>query len=288
MSASAAVPLTRSVSPPRIQINWDPPFFLNLLAPAFLLALLRLFSAFGAAAYGLYFTCEAALIAYAYLAIARAVYICHLSRDREGRYDAPRARKAEQGFHRQLSARGASLARSITPVFAVSLVLDLLTAGTRIPWLYATTFGIALIEFMLWMRYGPAFVIACAKWSPTQPFDLSKARRLIADHRRRVSFSFRLVNLVFVCVAVPALVVYRRLGIVIASYLPSNDLLFLYSVVFMAGIAAFALWLHCAWSAYILPRLSGPVSLQEIATGNRDLRYNPRLRWLLNPPAKRG
>jgi hypothetical protein len=85
-----------SAYPPRAQLNFDPPFFLNLIAPALLLSLLKKWTTLIAPAYGVYFTAEAVTILYAYFALARSVYVYNNSRDREGRYDSHRAVLARQ------------------------------------------------------------------------------------------------------------------------------------------------------------------------------------------------
>jgi hypothetical protein len=63
MSQALALPRPHSLAPPRIRINWDPPFFLGLIAPAVLIGFLRMWTFFLAPRYGVYFTSELVLIA---------------------------------------------------------------------------------------------------------------------------------------------------------------------------------------------------------------------------------
>jgi hypothetical protein len=75
MSQALALPRPHSLAPPRIRINWDPPFSLGLIAPAVLIGFLRMWTFFLAPRYGVYFTSELVLIAYAYFAGARGLHV---------------------------------------------------------------------------------------------------------------------------------------------------------------------------------------------------------------------
>jgi len=287
MSQALTLPRPHSLAPPRIRINWDPPFFLGLIAPAVLLGFLRMWTFFLAARYGVYFTSELVLIAYAYFALARAVFMYHRSYDRDGKYDRARSLKADQDFHRECRARLSGWAGYAAPAFALTILADVLTKGWQPEWWYIALLVVLAVEFHLWMRFGPAFIIACAKWSPPAPIGFGEARRLVKTNKLLVKSSFLVPTLTFFVVALSAMSIYRRLGSFIMSLVPDPAMAFYYAVSFFAVLAGLALWLHCRWSWEVLRRLRGPLTLEEVANAGRDLRRNPRLRRLLSPPAKR-
>jgi hypothetical protein len=287
MSQALALPRPHSLAPPRIRINWDPPFFLGLIAPAVLLGFLRMWAFFLAPRYGVYFTSELVLVAYAYFALARAVFMHHRGHDRDGKYDRARALKADQDFHRECRARLPGWAACAAPAFALTILADVLTKGWGKEWLYLALLVVLAVEIRIWMRFGPAFIVGCAKWSPPAPIAFGEARRLVETNKLLVKASFLVPTLIFFAVAIGAISIYRRLGAFIMSLVPDPSMAFYYAVSFFAVLAGLALWLNCRWSWEVLLRLRGPLTLEEVVNAGRDLRRNPRLKRLLSPPAKR-
>jgi hypothetical protein len=247
----------RSAFPPRTQLNFDPPFFLNLLAPAIVLAALMKFSSVIAAEYGIFFTAHAATILYAYFALARCVYIHNNSRNSEGRYDRPRAKKAEQDFHRTLKRLAGTVMQIAIPLVLVAIVMDCLTIG-RQPALRDTADAlIILAELAVWYAIGPNFIIACAKWTPVSPPSLPRARALIAAHRNyvRSSFVFMSILLGILCIGSLA-VLYMPLRALVVSIIPSGRAVYLFSMAFHACLAGLALWVQCIWSVHLTTELA--------------------------------
>ena len=115
----------------RARIDWNFHLFLDLLAPALLLGLLRLWSSAMAPRLGVYFTAEALLIAYAYFAVVRGVHLNARSYDWAGRYSRELALKAGQDFHRGLLRYRVKIALVVLPLLLAALVLDVLTKKIR-------------------------------------------------------------------------------------------------------------------------------------------------------------
>lgn len=259
MTAASPASIARDAFPPFAQINLDPPFFLNLLAPALLLALLKKWTSLLAPAYGVYFTAEAVTILYAYFALARTVYVYNRGRDREGRHDRARARKATQDFHRAWPTVAAKAAFIALPLLAVAIATDCATHGIQFRAQQATESVILIVEIVVWLLVAPTFIIAFARWSPTQPFDFPCARRLATANRSLVGPSFLIVALFLAVGTRIALeVLYQPLRALVVAAVPTWTAIFLYSTVFYAFIAAFALWMQCRWSAAVAPKLKEP------------------------------
>jgi hypothetical protein len=235
-------------------MNWDPPLVLNLLAPAVLLGFLRMWSFWLAHKWGVYFTSEAILIAYAYFALARAVFLYRHSHDHDGRYNKSRVQRAEQDFYRQLSDVRERLLKVLLPLLAIAALADLVTARSGVQAHRVTLCLVLGVELIVWLRVGPWFIVAAATWS-RRGIDFASARELVHAHRSEVMRSFRYATATFFLVALPALALYKPLGRALMHLLPSGQLAFYYAIGFFAALAFLALRLHCRWAAHILPRL---------------------------------
>jgi uncharacterized membrane protein YhaH (DUF805 family) len=261
-----------SAYPPRAQLNFDPPFFLNLIAPALLLSLLKKWTTLIAPAYGVYFTAEAVTILYAYFALARSVYVYNNSRDRGGRYDSHRARKAVQDFHRSLRGNF-SVARFIAAVVMVAAIsADCLALLHR---LAAPSKGtpelIMAVEIGVWLFAAPSFIVACARWTTLDKPDFAAAHRLVTANARDARPTFLLVALVFAVGTTLAVhTLYAPLRALVVSFSPTWTAIFLFSTVFYAFIAAFALWLQCVWSFVVPPRFKAAASPSPDVSGETN------------------
>ena len=254
---NAAIASARSAFPPRAQLNLDPPFFLGLLIPAVLLSLLKKWTLLIAPRYGIYFTAEAVTILYAYFALARAVYIHSNGRARDGRYDSSKAAKAEQDFHRALPSLRSMLARIALPLLALGAIADVVTAGRQTAAIVnAATALILLMELVAWLRFGPAFVVMCQRWTALKPPNPAFARRLVWANLAYVVPSFVAATLVFAVGSVLGLkLFYEPLRALVVAAVPSWTAIFLYSTLFYAVIAGFAFWIQCHWSAEVAAKL---------------------------------
>jgi hypothetical protein len=262
---NVAIASARSAFPPRAQLNLDPPFFLGLLIPAVLLSLLKKCTLLIAPRYGVYFTAEAVTILYAYFALARAVYIHSNGRTRDGRYDRSKAAKAEQDFHRALPSLRSTLARIALPLLALGAIADVVTSGGQTGAIVnVATALILFVEMAVWLRFGPAFVVMCQRWTVLKPPNPAFARRLVWANRAYVVSSFVMATLVFAVVSVLGLkLFYEPLRALVVAALPSWTAIFLYSTLFGAVIAGFAFWVQCQWSAAVAAKL---VEQEPVAT----------------------
>ena len=117
----------------RAHVDWNFHLVVDLLAPALLLGLLRVWASAMAPRLGVYFTAEAVLIAYAYFAVVRGVHLNARSYDWAGRYSRERALKAGQDFHRGLLRYRVKIALVVLPLLLAALVLDVLTKKFGVP-----------------------------------------------------------------------------------------------------------------------------------------------------------
>jgi hypothetical protein len=235
----------RASSRSRAHAGWNLQPAANLLAPAVLLGLLRAWSWSTAPKQGLYFTAETLLIAYAYFAVVRGVHLDMMSRDPVGRYDRRRALSARCDFYHGLRRFWREIALVLLPLLGAALTLDVLTAGTGAQLRLNVHLSMLFVAVMVWARYGPAVVIASARWSPSQPPAFAEARELAASFQ--VASSFALVNIGFAGVALLGLAAYKSAGALLSS---SRDELICLAVLFIA-LAWLALWLQCRWAGYI-------------------------------------
>jgi hypothetical protein len=233
----------------RARIDWNFHLFVDLLAPALLLGLLRLWSSAMAPRLGVYFTAEALLIAYAYFAVVRGVHLNARSYDWSGRYSRERALKAGQDFHRGLRRYWVKIALVVLPVLMAALMLDALTGNNGVQYRPNIHLSILFVEIMVWARYGAAVVIASARWSPPQPAAFNEARELAA--RPLAARSFALTNIAFGVAALAAVAAYKWGG----PLMPSARAEFIGSAVLFTALALLALWLQCRWTRTILPRI---------------------------------
>lgn len=249
----AAVSMARTSFPPRVQLNFDPPFHLGLIAPAILLALLKKWAGLIAPVYGVYFTAEVATIVYAYFALSRAVYVHNNGRGADGRRDKARMRKAEQEFHRALKAGGGPRFLAVAiPLAAVAAGADLLTMGRQLKVSNACYGLILLVEILVWLRIGPPFVVACAKWNALKPYRIELARQLVWRNAGYVWPSFLLATLLFAVGATLALfIAYPPLRALVVAVLPTWHAIFWYSTAFYSVIAVYALAIQCVWSELV-------------------------------------
>jgi hypothetical protein len=233
----------------RSRTGWNFQLALDLVIPAVLLGLLRLWSLTAAPKQGLYFTAELILIAYAYFAVARGAYLTVGSCDREGRYDPARAQAARLSFYGALlqSWRGAWV---LLPLLAAALALDALTAQTGIQHRPNVHLSMLFVAFMVWARYGAAVILAAARWSPPAPPAFAEARELAG--RLPAVTSFATVTIAFCAVALVAIVAYKWAGAALPTARAEHGCL----IVLFTLLAWLALWLNSQWAAHILPRLA--------------------------------
>ena len=233
----------------RAHVDWNFHLVVDLLAPALLLGLLRVWASAMAPRLGVYFTAEAVLIAYAYFAVVRGVHLNARSYDWAGRYSRERALKAGQDFHRGLLRYRVKIALVVLPLLLAALVLDVLTKKFGVPHRPNINLSILFVEIMVWARYGAAVVIASARWSPPRPAAFGEARAL-AD-RAPVARSFALTNIAFGAAALAAVAAYKWGG----PLLPSARAEFIGSAVLFTALALLALWLQCRWARTLLGRI---------------------------------
>lgn len=243
----------RTESRSRARIDWNFHLILDLLAPALLLGLLRLWSSAMAPRLGAYFTAEALLIAYAYFAVVRSVHINARSYDRAGRYSRALALEAGQGFHRGLQRYWVKIAIVVLAMLVAAMVLDVLTKRIGMPHRPNTNLTILFVEIMVWARYGAAVVIASARWTPSRPAAFGEARELA--ERPAVARSFALTNIAFGAAALAAVAAYKWAG----PLLPSARAEFIGSAVLFTALAFLALWLQCRWARTV----PGPVEVRS-------------------------
>ena len=244
---------SRVSSFPRARITWNFHLALDLVAPAVLLGLLRLWSTSIAPRHGVYFTAEALLIVYAYFAVVRGVSINARSYDGAEVYDRARALRAKQDFFRELGRHGVKIALVVLPLLLAALALDVLTADSGLQYRLNVHLSILFVEVMVWARYGAAVVVTAARWSPPRPPAFAVARELASS--LPVAGIFALTNVGFGIVAVAVVVASTWGSGLLPSAMLSNRASFLVSVGLFTGLAWLALWLQCRWSLRVLPQL---------------------------------
>jgi hypothetical protein len=248
----------------RARIDWNFHLFLDLLAPALLLGLLRLWSSAMAPRLGVYFTAEALLIAYAYFAVVRSVHLNARSYDSAGRYSRALALEAGQDFHRGLQRYWVKIALVVLTLLVAALVLDVLTKKIGMPHRPNTNLSILFVEIMVWARYGAAVIIVSARWSPPRPAAFGEARELA--ERPAVARSFALTNIAFGAAALAAVAAYKWAG----PLLPSARAEFIGSAVLFTALAFLALWLQCRWVRTVLPRIAEQSSSEAAPSDMRQ------------------
>ena len=239
----------RGASRSRAHINGAFYLFLDLLPPALLLGLWRVWSSAMAPKLGVYFTAEVLLIAYAYFAVVRMTHINAHSYDRTGHYNRALALRAGQDFHRGLRQYWLKIAIGVLALLVAALALDALTAGTGIQRRPSLHLTILFVEIMVWARYGAAVVITAARWAPPRSPAFAQARELAGSIP--VARSFALTNIAFAAAALVAVAGYKWGGVL----LPSARLELLCSVGVFVCLAFLALWLQCRWARTIIERI---------------------------------
>jgi hypothetical protein len=234
----------------RARIDWNFHLFLDLLAPALLLGLLRLWSSAMAPRLGVYFTAEALLIVYAYFAVIRSVHLNARSYDTAGHYSRALSLRAGQDFHRGLLRYRVKIALVVLPLLVAALVLDVLTKKFGVAYRPNINLSILFVEIMVWARYGAAVIIAAARWSPPRPAAFGEARELAG--RPPVARSFSLTNIAFGAAALAAVAAYKWGG----PLLPSAGAEFIGSAVLFTALAFLALGLQCRWARTVVSRIA--------------------------------
>jgi hypothetical protein len=231
------------------RVHWNFHFVLDLLVPALLLGLWRAWTSATAPRMDVYFTAEALLIAYAYFAVVRAVFLSVRSHDRSGRYSRRLALEATREFWLGVRRTWSKIAIIVLSLLVAALVLDLLTAHSGAQHRPNVHLTILAIEIMIWARYGAAVVLAAARWSPPEMPAFAQARER-AD-QPAAARSFALVNVAYGMAALAAIAGYKWLG----AALPSARAELVSSAILFTGLALLALWLQCRWARTILPQV---------------------------------
>ena len=229
----------------------------DLLVPALLLGLMRVWSFTTAPKQGMYFLAEALLITYAYFVVARAAHIHAQSRDWEGRYDWRWNLKARGDFYAAVLRHRLRIALLVVPLLCAALLLDLLTADTGFQLRPNLHLSVLFVALMAWARYGAAIVLAAARWSPPRPLQFEEARELAS--RVPVARSFALLNLRFGAVAVAGVLFYKWAG----ALLPTARAELICLIGLFTFLAWLALWLHCRWAVAMLVRVGEMASAKE-------------------------
>ncbi len=247
----------RSHSDARVHRNVH--LVLALLAPALLLGIWRAWTSAVAPRMDVYFSAEVVLIVYAYFAVVRAVHVHTRSYDRAGRYSRRLALKAAREFWQGAQRYWSKMVIVGLSLLVAALGLDVLTAHAGIQHRPNVHLTILLVEIMVWARYGPAIVVASARWLPPTPPAFAEAREL-AD-KSSVARSFALVSVGYGLAAFVAVVCYKRLGL----SLPTTRAELVSTALFFTGLAMLALWLQCRWAQHILPQLEDQPALDAPA-----------------------
>lgn len=221
----------------------------DLLPPALLLGIWRVWASAAAPRLGVYFTAEALLIAYAYFAVVRQVNVHARSHDSAGHYRRGLALQAAQDFARALRLYWVRIAIAVLSLLIAALMLDGLTAGTGIQHRPNVHLSILFVEIMVWARYGAAVVIASARWLPPQPAAFAAARERASN--ARVARSFSLTTMGFGAAAFVIIAGYKFGG----TLLPTARADLVCSAAVYTALALLALWLQCRWVRDVLPRL---------------------------------
>lgn len=267
------ITLARPARPARAGLNLDPSLFLNVVAPALLLGILKWWTVSSTHKYGIYFTAEAFTFVYSYFALARGVYVHRNGTDANGRRDAALVRKAKQDFQRQLAAKRGSIIAYVGPLFLVAIGVDLMLwafGGERVQRPEAIL-GIVVFEIVLWLGFGPLVALAMSQWSTVRPLNIAAAGRLINENLIFVIWSF----------AIAAAIIFAGgiLGVVaLHATLHWSPLFMLWSIT--AAVIAFAIWAQGVWSDYALarfdtqsrasPHYQHPSDFAHTATGKRQ------------------
>lgn len=247
----------RTESRSRADVNWNFHLLLDLLAPALVLGIWRVWSSAMAPRLHMYFTAEALLIAYAYFSIVRGAHLNARSHDRAGRYSRELALQAGRDFNHALRRYWVKVALVVLPLLVAALILDTLTGNIGVQHRPNIHLTILLLEIMVWARYGAAVVIAAARWSPPAPAAFGAARELA--NTPSVARSFALTNIAFGAVAVVGVAAYKWGG----PLLPSARVELFCSVGLFVGLALLALCLHCRWAMHIASRIADKPALVE-------------------------
>ena len=229
----------------------------DLLVPALLLGLMRVWSLTTAPKQGMYFLAEVLLIAYAYFALVRAVQLHAQGRDWEGWYNWQWAATARHDFYSALWGQQLRIALVLVPLLCAALVLNLLTADTGFQLRPNLHLSVMFVALMAWARYGAAIVLAAARWSPPRPLQFEEARELAS--RAPVVRSFALLNLGFGAVALAALAAFKWAG----ALLPTARAELICLMAVFTALAWLALWLHCRWAVAMLVRVGEMASAKE-------------------------
>jgi hypothetical protein len=249
----------RDRSRSRAHVNWNFHLVLDLLAPALLLGLWRAWTSAMAPRMDVYFSAEALLIAYAYFAVVRAVFLNVHSHDRSGRYDRTLALKAAREFRLGVRRYRPKIAIIVLLLLVAALFLDMLTARSGTQHRPNVHLTILCIEVMIWARYGAAVVLTAARWWPPEAPAFVQARELA--EQTVAARSFGLVSIAYGMAALAAVAGYKWLG----PFLPSTMAQLSSSTILFTGVALLALWLQCRWAQYILPRLEDRPALDAPA-----------------------
>jgi hypothetical protein len=246
MARVASLVGLRNQSAVRPRAGWNVRLLLDLLPPALLLGLLRTWATELAPRQGLYFTAEALLLAYAYFAVARSVYVSTHGRTASGAYDWASAQKAGREFHRGLRRFLPRMALILMLVLTVAFGLDWVAAGSGMNYRPSVHLAVLLMGVMVWARYGGAVVLTTVCWKPGERPAFAKARAMMAT--RALAWSFALTNLAFGAIAVAVLVPFK-IGVLVA---PNRYDELLWSAGLFTALALTALWLQSRWAAKAL------------------------------------
>lgn len=263
LRSTAVATAQRALFPSRAQLNYDPPFLLNLLVPAFVLSLMHRWAGLAAPQLGHYFTMEGIAFLYSYYVLARAVYVHHNARDSEGRFHEGRARKAEQEFYRLIRAMTDTLWKPVLLVIVPAVLTDVATAGRQFEAQKLAAGPINVVSFAVWFFVAPSFILACARWTQLQPFDLPSSRQLLRANRW-IAPSFLTAVLVILAGGSLALgMLYPLLRAIVVILIPSGIAIALYSTVFFTCLITLAVWIQCVWSQGILDQVRAAKSASE-------------------------
>jgi hypothetical protein len=239
------------------RVRFDPPFFMELFATCVLLALLYRWTLYVAPQVGLYATANLLLLGYSYFAVARAVYLRNHAYDPRGYYVATRKAKALQDFNRLFRAQAwTPYRRFALGAGVVTLAIDLMTRPLQWQIRNATVLPITLGAVLIWLVFGPRFIMACAGWGPVSAFNLAEAKALIQERPSYVRFSFMAMAGLIAIVSITALQFIEGpiLAFIVAT-LPNALLWHGVAVAVMSAVAAFCLSGQATWSHWLRSEL---------------------------------
>ena len=264
----------RSNSPARAHITRNFYLFLDLLAPALLLGLWRVWTSTQAPRWSVYFTGEALLIAFAYFAVVRGAYLNARSTDGSGNYNRALALKAARNLHLGLRRYRTKIAIAVLALLVAALALDMLTVGTRMQHRPNVHLSILFVEIVVWARYGAAILIAAACWAPLQPAAFKLARA--AADSAPIARSFWMTNIAFGVAAGTIIAAYK----LAAPLLPTARAELVCAVAVFTGLAMLALWVQCRWARHAVALIGAP-AIDEVdepvVAGARPLHRRPDL-----------